>query len=201
MPEYQINAGRGQYQLARLLLAPNQVTYKPDNAVNAAQEAQRLFQQALKTRPGSERDLLLLLEDEVLLTLALVAAGRIEDAAAVAEHLPSSLPADPAVYCRAAALLVDCAATASKSAATQPLAPSLLSRAVGALRAGVTAKAIRSSKSLELPDLRPLYERDDFKKLKAAPGSTPCHRVIASRSVTFDSSPRSAGRTQGTGAV
>jgi hypothetical protein len=166
--EYQRTLGRGHYQLARLLLVPDQITYKPEDAVHQAEEAQVLFKQVLQAHPDSDADQLNLAEDQGVLTLALIAAGRLSDAMATAEQLPVTRPADPEAYRRAAALLVRCAAAASKTDDGQQFAERSLARAVGILRDAVRARLIRSSAALDHPDLHPLRDRDDFKALRGS---------------------------------
>ena len=65
-------AGRGHYQLGLLL-----VKSKPAEAVRRGRKGQGAAQEVLKTRPDSELALRYLLENQVLLGQALIAAGRL----------------------------------------------------------------------------------------------------------------------------
>jgi len=166
VPEYQSALGRGHYQLAKLLLVPNQVTYKPTEALHQAEEAQNLLRQSLQSRPDSDTDQRVLAEDQGVLTLALIDLGRLPEAVAAAGQLTATRPADPAAYVHAAALLIRCAGAASSTPEGQKLAEESLARAVGILGDAVRAKLIRSSATLDIPDLRLLQDRDDFKALR-----------------------------------
>ena len=117
VPEYQSALGRGRYQLARLLLVRDQVTYNPAEALRQADEAQKLHRQVLKSRPDSDTDLRMLADDQGVLTLALIELGRLADAIDAAGQLPVTRPADPAAYVHAAALMVQCARAAPSTSA------------------------------------------------------------------------------------
>ena len=68
--------GRGHYQLARHLLAGK----KPAEAVQEAERSAALYRKALQTTPESDPVRLMLVDDEVIRTLALIDAGRLADA-------------------------------------------------------------------------------------------------------------------------
>ncbi len=161
VPEYQRTLGRGHYQLAQLLLG-----HKPAEAVNHAEKAKSLHKQVLEARPDSDSDQVYLAEDQVLLTLALIDAGRLADAQAAAEQLPAIHPTDPKVYLHAATLLIRCANTAANSSEGQKLAEDSLARAVKVLGDAVRDHVIRIRAILDLPDLKPLRDRDDFRRLR-----------------------------------
>jgi len=166
VPEYQSALGRGHYQLAKLLLVPNLVTYKPSEALHQAEEAQKLLRQSLQSRPDSDTDRRLLAEDQGVLTLALIDLGRLADAVAAAGQLTATRPADPAAYVHAAALLIRCARAAPSTPEGLQLAEASLDRAVSVLGEAVRAKLIRSSATLDIPELRHLQGRDKFKALR-----------------------------------
>jgi tetratricopeptide (TPR) repeat protein len=154
--EYQRNAGRTHYLLARLLVGP-----KPTEALRHAEEARALLKQVLQAYPDSESDRRLLIDDQLVLTLALIAAGRLSDAVAAAEQLPAIWPSDRECVLHAASLLLRCA-----KAGDGKMHEDCCDRAVAVLREAVRTGAIRSRSSLDLPVLAPLHERDDFKKLR-----------------------------------
>jgi len=166
VPEYQSALGRGHYQLARLLLVRNQVTYNPAEALQQAEQSQKLLRKLVESRPDSDTDLRALAEDQGVLTLALIDLGRLADAIAAAGELPKTRPADWAAYLHAAGLLIRCAQAAPSSPEGRQLAEGSLARAVGILRDAVRAKLIQSSTPLDLPEFRPLQDRDDFKALR-----------------------------------
>jgi serine/threonine protein kinase len=165
VPEYQSTAGRGHFQLGRLLKDPKQVTYDPAEALRHFETAQTLIKQALRSRPDSDTDKRNLVETQQLMTLALIDVGRLAEAAATAEQLPVTLSTDVAVYVRAAALLIKCSDAATSTPEGQRQAEACLTRAVGILHDGVRGGVIRSPKTLLIPDLSRLHDRDDFKKV------------------------------------
>jgi len=173
VPEYQSTAGRGQYQLARLLMDPKQVIYKPAEAVLRLEEAQRLLKQVLQSRPDSDADQRILAESQGLLTLALQDVGRLADAATTAEQLPATRPTEPAAYVHAATLMIKCADAAPSTPEGRRQADEFLTRAVGILRAAVRAKVIRFQATLLVPDLHRLHARDDFLTLIDSLAPTP----------------------------
>jgi eukaryotic-like serine/threonine-protein kinase len=164
VPEYQSVLARGHYLLARLLMEKNQATYKPTEAIEHAEQAQSLYGKVLSKRPDSEVDTRALADDQGVLANALIALGRFPEAATTAEQLPKTRPADPAAYVHAAALLIKCADGAPSSPGGPRAA--FLTQAVDILRQAVRIKAIRSPATLDVPDLRPLRDRDDFKTLR-----------------------------------
>ena len=164
VPEYQSALGRGHYQLAKLLLVSNPVTYKPAEALHQAEEARKLLRQSLQSRPDSDTDLRALAEDQGVLTLALIDLGRLAEAVTAAGQLPATRPADPAAYVHAAALLIRCARASPSTPEGQQQAEGSLARAVSILGDAVRAKLIRSSPPLDLPELGPLRNREDFKE-------------------------------------
>jgi serine/threonine protein kinase len=168
VPEYASALGRGHYQLARLLLMRNQMTYNPADALHEAEEAQKHLKPVLERRPESDADRRTLTEAQGVLTLALIELGRVADAIEAAGRLPATRPLDPAAYVHASALLIRCAQTAPSIPAGQELAEKSLARAVSVLAEAVRAKAIRSPATLDLPVLAPLQKRDDFKALRGS---------------------------------
>ena len=161
VPEYQRTVGRGHYQLSLLL-----VRSKPAEAVLEAEKAKALHQQVLLTRPDSEPDQRLVMVDQILLGQALIAAGRLEEAMAAAEQLPSLRPADPRIYTHAVGLLIGCAGAVKDTSEGRKQAEDCLARAVGMLRNAVRAKVIRSRATLDEKDFDRLRDRDDFKALR-----------------------------------
>jgi serine/threonine protein kinase len=161
--EYQRALGRSHYQLAGTL-----VGHKPTEAVRHAEQAKALQQQVLQGHPDSDSDHRLLAEDQVVLTLALISAGRLVDAQAAAEAVSAAWPTDPWAYLRAAALLIQCA----KAAEDGKQQEDNLARAVGVLREAVRTQVIRSRSALDILDLRPLRDRDDFKQLRESLAET-----------------------------
>ena len=157
--EFKRNAGRCHYQFARLLMGHN-----PVEAVRQAEQARTIHKQVLQPHPDSDPDQKCVVEDQGLLALALISAGRLHDATAAAEQIPSIRPTDPTVYIHAASLLVHCAEEASK-AGDRKQEEENLARAVGVLRNAVRDQVIRTRKSLDRPDLARLRDREDFKKL------------------------------------
>jgi hypothetical protein len=166
VPEYQSALGRGRYQLAKLLLVRNNVTYNPAEALDQAEQSQILLRKLLESRPDSDADLRALAEDQGVLTLALIDLGRVAEAVAAAGQLPATRPADWAAYVHAAGLLIRCAQAAPNSPEGRQQAEGSLARAVSILRDAVRAKLIQSSAPLEFPEFRPLHDRDDFKALR-----------------------------------
>jgi tetratricopeptide (TPR) repeat protein len=171
VPEYQSTLGRGHYLLARLLLVKNQLTYKPREAVREAEEAQKLHQNVLQSRPDSERDMRALADDQGVLTNALIDVGRLPEAAATAAQVPKTLPADPAAFVHAAVMLIKCADAAAS--APGGLREDFLVRAVATLREAVRSNVIRDPATLDVLDLRPLHDRDDFKALRDTLAQSP----------------------------
>jgi serine/threonine protein kinase/tetratricopeptide (TPR) repeat protein len=173
VPDYKSIVGRGRYQLARLLLMQNAFKSQPAEAVHQAEEAVRLLTQVLASRPLSDTDQRSLGEAHHVLTLALIEAGRIPDAVATASKIPTTRPADPAAYVRAAALLIACANASPSTELGRLQAEAILAQAVGIVRDAVRARAIRLPATLEAPDLRPLRDRDDFKSLRDSLAQSP----------------------------
>jgi eukaryotic-like serine/threonine-protein kinase len=163
VPEYQSITGRGHYLLAQLLQMRNQVTYKPSEAVHQAEQAQDLLEKVLRSRPDSDLDTRALALAQGVLSTALIEVGRLPEAAATAARLPKTRPNDPAAYVHAAALLIKCADMASNTPGG--LREDFLVRAVATLREAVRSNVIQSPAILDLPDLRSLRDRDDFKTL------------------------------------
>jgi serine/threonine protein kinase/tetratricopeptide (TPR) repeat protein len=161
VPEYQRTVGRGHYQLSLLL-----VRSKPTDAVLEAEKAKALHQQVLLTEPDSELDQRFVMEDQILLSQALIAAGRLSEAMAAAEQLPSIRPADPRFYVHGVGLLIRCALAVKDTPEGRKSAEDCLARAVGMLRDAVRAKVIRSGATLDAPDFDRLRDRDDFKALR-----------------------------------
>ena len=161
VPEYQIDVGRGHFQLGLLLMKTN-----PAAAIPEAETARSFHRDVLKTRPESEQVLAFLLEDQLLLAQALIAAGRLPEAMDAAEDLPSIHPSEPRFYINAAALLIQCAVAAPETEDGRKQSERCLARAVGVLRKAVQAKVISSKGTLDLKDLAPLKNRDDFKRLR-----------------------------------
>jgi hypothetical protein len=128
--------------------------------------AEALYKQVLKNRPDSPQDQVALAENQIVMTVALIAAGRLADAQATAERLPAIMPGNPNLYVRAAAQLIACAEAAPGTPEGQRLSEDSLSRAVAVLRAGVSAKAIQSPKSLDVSDFVKLRDRTDFKAVR-----------------------------------
>ena len=157
--EYKRIAGRGHYLLAKLLTG-----YNPAEAVRHLEEARALHKQVLQPHPDSDLDQKYLAEDQGVLVLALIAACRLPDAMAAAEQIPAIRPTDPTAYIHASALLVQCASAASK-AGDRKQEEDNLARAVGVLRNAVRDQVIRTRRSLDRPELAPLRDREDFKKL------------------------------------
>ena len=162
--EYQSIVGRGHYLLARLLVEKSQPTYNAAEAVRQAEQAQILHEKVLRSRPDSEVDKRALADDRGVLANALIDAGRLSDAAETAARITKDLPDDPAAYLHGAALLIKCA-DASPTTSGGPR-DDFLAHAVGILREAVRSHLIRSPATLDLPDLRLLRDRDDFKTLR-----------------------------------
>ncbi len=162
VPEYQRAVARGHYELAQLLYVEKK--HKP--AVVQAEAARTLFREVLKTNPESDQDLRALAEDQLTLSVALLGAGRLADAAAEAEDLPKIRPADPGIYAHTAALLVRCALAAPTTPEGQRFAAEQLNRAVEILDGAVRAKIIHFRYWLDKDEFGPLRDRDDFKKLR-----------------------------------
>jgi eukaryotic-like serine/threonine-protein kinase len=161
VPEYDLEVGRGHYQLGFLL-----VKSKPKEAVIEAEKADGLYRDVLTNRPGSEQALGFLLENRLLLVHALIDSGRVTDAMTAAERLPSFNSNEPRFYVHATALLIECARAAADTADGRKQAEDALARAVGVLRKAVQAKVISSKVTLDLKDFAPLRDRDDFKRLR-----------------------------------
>ncbi len=162
VPEYRRALGRGHFQLGRLFAARKEF----DKAVVHAETAKALHERNLKANPDSDPDSRALIDDQNLLAVTLTDAGRLADAAAAAEQLPAIRPADPSAYYHAAAILVRCAAKSAHTADGQQFAADSLNRAVRILGDAVRAKVIRFRFWLDKDELRPLHDRDDFKKLR-----------------------------------
>jgi eukaryotic-like serine/threonine-protein kinase len=171
VPEYQSILGRGHYLLARLLQTKNQVTYKPVDAVDQAEQARSLHAKVLEGRPDSDIDQRTLADDQGVLTIALIDVGRLQEATAMAAQLPKTRPADPAAYVQSAALMVKCADGVSTTKGTSR--EEILARAVGILRDAVRSHVIRSPATLDVKDLRLLHDRDDFKALRDSLAQSP----------------------------
>jgi serine/threonine protein kinase len=162
VPEYRRALGRGHYQVGKILA----IRKKSSDAVVQAETAKSLHAQNLKANPDSDTDSRALADDQNLLTLALVDAGRLADAAAAAEQLPTIRPADPGVYFYASVYLIRCAEKAVTTADGLAFAADCFNRAVRILADGVRGKAIRSRYWLDREELAPLRKRNDFEKLR-----------------------------------
>ena len=153
--------GRAHFQLGLTLR-----NSKPAEAVIEAGKAKELHESVLKTRPESEVAIRYLLEDHLLLGQALIAAGRVPEAAATAEHLPALRPSDPTLYVHAVGLMIICAEAAADTPDGRKQKEDCLARAVGILRNAIQSKVIRSKTKLDVKDFAPLHDRDDFKRLR-----------------------------------
>ena len=162
IPEYEILAGRGHYQFGLFLMRSK----KAADAVLQAMKAKELFAKVIKTWPDSDQASRYLREDYVLLGNALIAAGRLGEAVEMAEQLPAIHPGDSAFCFRAVGILIECAKAAPKSEDGRRQAEDCFARAVGVIRKGIEAKLIRSKSELDVPNLEPLRNRDDFKRLR-----------------------------------
>jgi tetratricopeptide (TPR) repeat protein len=154
--EYQRNAGRTHYLLGKLL-----AERKPTEALRHLEEARALLKQVLQAYPESESDRRLLIDDQLVLTLALIAAGRLADAVTAAEQLPAIAPSDRECVLHAVRLLIRCGKAGDGKGHEDCCA-----RAVGVLREAVRNGAIRTRSDLDLPILQDLREREDFKKVR-----------------------------------
>jgi serine/threonine protein kinase/tetratricopeptide (TPR) repeat protein len=168
VPEYQRALGRGLYQLGRLMVARK----KPRDAVVQAEAAKAIQQEVLKANPESDQDSSALAQDQALLTLALIGADRLSDAASAAEQVSAIRPVDPGASITAAVLLIHCAEKALHTADGLPFASDCLTRAVRILGDAVRAKVIRSRNWLEKDELRALRNREDFMKLRDSLGES-----------------------------
>ncbi len=169
VPEYQSALGRTTYQLARVLVAQNHAV----EALTLAMQARALHQKALKAQPTSDSIRSMLIEDQAVVGLALIAAGRIADAKAEAEGLPSIRADAPEGYFHAAALLVSCAAAAPATPDGRLVANDSLNRAVEILRDAARRRLILSKEWLDRPEFRPLADRDGFKTLRESLAQPP----------------------------
>ncbi len=158
--EYQIAVGRGHYQLGAILLA-----LEPAATVLEAEKACGALKQALKAKPGSQLTQGYVLDNQVLLGQALIRAGRVPEAMAMAEQLPALMPGNPNAYVHAAGILIAAARAAADSDDGRKQAEEGLARAVGVLRNGIQAKVIKSKATLDSKGFAPLRQRDDFKRL------------------------------------
>ena len=91
VPEYQIDVGRGHFQLGLLLMKTN-----PAAAIPEAETARSFHRDVLKTRPESEQVLAFLLEDQLLLAQALIAAGACQKQWTPPKTFPRFIPANHA---------------------------------------------------------------------------------------------------------
>src|SRR5262249_28046176 len=155
VPEYRRALGRAHYQFGRILIERG----KPELAMNEAQKSAALHRQNLDANHDSDPDSRSLADDQNLLALAFISAGRLGDAAAAAEELIAIRPSDPGVYHFTAAFLVRCAEKALHTADGLPFAIDCLNRAVRILGAGVRAKVIRFRYWLDKDDLGALRKR------------------------------------------
>jgi len=162
VPEYQRVVARSHYDLAQLLY----VEKKFPEAVAQAQAARTLQKEVLKANPESDQDTRAQSENLLTLSRALIEAGRLSDAVAVADQMPETRPTDPGVYAHTAALFVRCARAAPKTPEGERFAAEQLDRAIEILSGAVRAKVIRSRHWFENDVFDPLRDRDDFKKLR-----------------------------------
>jgi serine/threonine-protein kinase len=160
--QYERILGRSHYQVGRVLL----VKGKPADAVRHLEQAMALAKQVLQARPDSASDKLYLAEDQILLTEALIKTGRLAEAQTSAEQIPAITPTDPKAYLHAAAFLIRCANAAANTPEGKQLAEDNLARAVKVLGDAVRDRVIQSRKILDIKDLAPLGDRDDFQKLR-----------------------------------
>jgi serine/threonine protein kinase len=172
VPDYKQNLGRGHYQLARLL-------YRLKRFPAAAEEdqtARDLHQQVLATGSGSEAVRGLLLEDQGFLTLSLIAAGRLADAASVCDQIATTHPTDRKAHLRGAAYLVKCGDSARAATKSDPKLPDrsddYFSRAVKFLRNAYQI-APYPAKDLDREEFQSLQGREDFENLRRALSQPP----------------------------
>ena len=162
VPEYQRMLGRSHYQLAQFLLHG----HKAADALHHAEAALALHEQVLQTLPDSDSDQVYAVEDQILLTLALIDTGRLTDAQTAAEKVPEMCPTNLKAYLQSATLLIKCAHASANTTEGKSLVEDSLARAVKVLRDAVRDHVIRVRAILDLPDLKALHDRDDFQKLR-----------------------------------
>ena len=138
----------------------------PAEAVRQAEGAKSLHQDVLRIRPDSELALKYLMEDQLLLGQALIAAGRIPEAMSAAEEFPTLRPAEAPFYVHAIALLIQCAKASPETVDGRKQAEESLSRAVGIVRNAIRAKVFTRKATLDEKDFDPLRNREDFKALR-----------------------------------
>ena len=104
VPEYQLELGRGHYQLGRFLL-----NSKPAAAIPEFEQAEGLYKDVLNAQTWRGAALKFVLENRMLLVHALIDAGRLPEAMTAAEQIPEFYPSEPKFYVHATVLLIHCA--------------------------------------------------------------------------------------------
>ena len=158
--EHEVAVGRGHYELGLLLRAR-----EPAKAILEAENARGRLNEALKARPGSGLVQGYALDNQMLLSQALIAAGRLADAMNAVEQIPTLFPQNLNAYLLAVGLLIECAKASPDTPDGRKQADAILARAVGIVRNAIQAKAITRKATLDEKVFHPLRSREDFKRL------------------------------------
>jgi serine/threonine-protein kinase len=156
--EYQVSLGRTLYSLARLQVMQNDLAKGRESLVRAIQ----YHRAALATDPRDRTCREFLRDDQGVLCLALIRSGELERSADAAEELTRIMPDAPEEWLRSAIFLVECASAATDKAASE----SFLQRAVRQLFVAAQRRLINDPKLLEVKELEPIQNRQDFQNLR-----------------------------------
>jgi tetratricopeptide (TPR) repeat protein len=167
VPEYQQSLGRTLYSLARLLLAGGDAS----GARGHLSRAIRCHRAVLESDPRDHSAREFLRDDYAVLCIALIQSGSHRQASDAAAELPRVIPDDAREYFRAAAFLAQCASAAASdttlsSAERDERAEAYARQAVNLLRRADDRRLIKDPQELRIPELGPLWPRDDFQELE-----------------------------------
>jgi hypothetical protein len=138
-------------------------------AVDGAQEARDLCAEILGGTPGSDCALALLLEDQGLLTLSLIRAGRIAHAAASCDEIAAAHAKNRTAQARAASYMVKCGEAARAAAKANFKLPDrsgdYFARAVELLRDAIQIMPFPPAE-FDREEFQSLRGREDFEALR-----------------------------------
>ncbi len=156
--EYQVSLGRTLYGLARLQVVQNDLARARESLVRAVQ----YHRAALAADPRDRTCREFLRDDQGVLCLALIRSGELERSADAAEELTRIMPDAPDEWLRSAIFLVECASAAGDKASSESFAR----RAVRQLHLAIERGLISNPTLLDVKELRPIQNRQDFQNLR-----------------------------------
>jgi serine/threonine protein kinase/tetratricopeptide (TPR) repeat protein len=156
--EYQVSLGRTLYSLARLQVVQNDLA----GAKESLERAIQCHRSALAADPTDRPAREFLRDDQGVLCLTLIRSGELDRSANAAEELTRIMPDAPDEWVRSAIFLVECATAATDKASSESFAR----RAVRQLHLAVERRLINQPASLDVKELGPIQNRQDFQMLR-----------------------------------